>query len=492
MGFLLTARAVQGRVGPTALFALPLAYGFPFQFGFVNYALSMALAFLAFAGWLTLGDRGRVALRAALFVPVGFLVWLAHVYGCGVLGLLAFSAEFHRLWRGGRPWWRALAEAPLHCLPLVPPAILMVLWRAGDRAGGTGGYFEWTNKGRWIIDALRDRWELFDLASVGVLLLVLALVLPLAAWGRWARFGPRLTLGALAMAAAFVLMPRIVFGSNYADMRMVPFVLAALLLSIRVEQHRLAQWVALAGAAFFAVRIGATTVSYALYDADTDRQLRAVEHMPDGARVVALVGNDCSDLGEARSRLSPAVDRGRAPPRLRERPISTARRAIAVGALSRGRPFVTDPSQIVTPRRCGGWRTVEQALARLPFGGFDQLWLMDIDRARWPRDPRLRLVWRFGESALYDVVSAGAPPPAGTRRRAGARDRPDGASHPNTVSSRRLTRGDGIRSSLSSCPRHRPTARAAAIGGNSRVLKWVSRSTRSPARSITSRKLVAV
>ncbi|MGJ3628676.1 hypothetical protein AB5I41_20395 [Sphingomonas sp. MMS24-JH45] len=37
------AREVHGRVPPTALFALPLAYGYPFQFGFVNFALSMVL-----------------------------------------------------------------------------------------------------------------------------------------------------------------------------------------------------------------------------------------------------------------------------------------------------------------------------------------------------------------------------------------------------------------------------------------------------------------
>ncbi|MFO3796683.1 MAG: S1C family serine protease, partial [Anaerolineales bacterium] len=35
------AREVHGRIPPTALFALPLAYSYPFQFGFVNFALSI-------------------------------------------------------------------------------------------------------------------------------------------------------------------------------------------------------------------------------------------------------------------------------------------------------------------------------------------------------------------------------------------------------------------------------------------------------------------
>ena len=70
-GLLLIAREVHGRVPPTAAFALPLAFGYPFQFGFLNYTLSMALAFLAFALWLRLGRAERWTLRAALFVPIG-------------------------------------------------------------------------------------------------------------------------------------------------------------------------------------------------------------------------------------------------------------------------------------------------------------------------------------------------------------------------------------------------------------------------------------
>src|SRR6185503_1552772 len=68
-GMLWVALEVHGRVPPTALFALPFVYGHPFLFGFVNFALSMALAFLAFGLWLHLGRIGRTRLRAILFVP---------------------------------------------------------------------------------------------------------------------------------------------------------------------------------------------------------------------------------------------------------------------------------------------------------------------------------------------------------------------------------------------------------------------------------------
>jgi hypothetical protein len=53
------AREVHNRLPPTVAFALPLAFGHPFMFGFVNFALSMAFAFLAFGLWLRLGRLGK-------------------------------------------------------------------------------------------------------------------------------------------------------------------------------------------------------------------------------------------------------------------------------------------------------------------------------------------------------------------------------------------------------------------------------------------------
>ena len=62
-GLLWIAREVHGRIPATALFALPLAYSFPFHFGFVNFALSMAFALLAFGLWLRLARLGKLMWR---------------------------------------------------------------------------------------------------------------------------------------------------------------------------------------------------------------------------------------------------------------------------------------------------------------------------------------------------------------------------------------------------------------------------------------------
>ena len=77
-GLLAIAREVHGRVPPTALFALPLAYALPFNFGFVNFALAMGIALCGFALWLRLGRQARFRLRATIFVPLSVAIWFAH------------------------------------------------------------------------------------------------------------------------------------------------------------------------------------------------------------------------------------------------------------------------------------------------------------------------------------------------------------------------------------------------------------------------------
>src|SRR4051794_31217976 len=103
-GFLWVAREVHKRVPPTALFAVPLTYCYPFVFGFLNFMLSMALCFLAFGLWLRLGRLERFRFRAALFVPISVAVWLAHTFGWGTLGVLACAAEWVRESERGRRW----------------------------------------------------------------------------------------------------------------------------------------------------------------------------------------------------------------------------------------------------------------------------------------------------------------------------------------------------------------------------------------------------
>jgi hypothetical protein len=400
-GFLLVAREVHGRVPPTAFFVLPLAYGYPFQFGFVNFALSMALALLAFALWLRLARKGRLRLRAALFVPLSCLIWLCHIFGWALLCLLAFAAEL--AWareRDRASWVRTPFLAGLRCLPLALPFGLMLLWRSGDVGGGTGDWFNWQAKIFWLVGVLKERWEIWDKASAVLIVSLLILFRTLRL-----RFRARLTFAAILLAVAFVCLPRILLGSAYADMRLAPYMIAIALLALGPKTDaspRLLGRLAALGLVFFAARLAVTTWTFADVDRAWRGQLAALEHVPPGSRVLVGVAAPCT-----REWRSNRMDHLGSLAIARRDAFTNDQWAMPGAQLltvtyQAGAPFVTDPSQMIRPPVCRAYREhlFPEFMQRLPRSAFDYLWLIDLPRANWPRQPGLAPVWNGGARGI--------------------------------------------------------------------------------------------
>lgn len=414
-GLLWVAWEVHGRIPPTTLFALPFSYNFPFFFGFVNFALAMALALIAFAFWLRLGRTGRLGLRALLFVPISMALWVVHAFGWGTLGVLAFSAELVRQHDQNRG---SFARGPLgslgcliysglyaglHCLSLAPPVTLMLLWRS-EAGGVTQDWFDWEQKREWVTQALRDRWESFDLASVALaaFLIVGAFAVPRISYSR------NLLASTLFLIAVFILLPRVVFGSAYADMRLAPYLFAIALVAIRFAPSVSRRWVGavgIAGMAFFLVRTTGTTASTWLYDQRYDRELAALDHVPHGARMVSFIGRRCTERW-AMTRLLHLPGMAI----VRREAFSNDQWTLAGAQLLQvryrpGWPFIRDASQVTTYWRCRNevWRTIDVALETFPRHGFDYVWLIDPPRYDPALTKGLTPIWRNGTSVLYRV-----------------------------------------------------------------------------------------
>jgi hypothetical protein len=409
-GLLWIAREVHGRIPATALFALPLAYSYPFQFGFVNFALSMALALNLFALWLRMGRLGNLKLRAIVFVPLSCALWVCHTFGWGVLGILAFSAEMirqHDLRKDGRGghWLESWTRAAIGCLPLALPFLMMVLWRSGDHVTGkTMDWFNWRAKVGWVIMVLRDRWMAFDLASATVLFVILLK----GVRDHRVEYSRNLLLSTLFLTAIFVLLPRIVFGSAYADMRLAPFVIAIALIALRPRHglsFRGASTLAALGLLFCGARLVGTTISYIQFDREYDRTLAALDHVPKGARLLTMVGRTCRDEW-LYSRLEHAAGIAL------ERRIAYANdqwsmaggQLLTVRYTPAGR-FAHDPSQLVTDRRCRGewWRPLRVSLAYLPREAFDYVWLINPPPVEPAFLTGLTPIWRSGRDVLYRI-----------------------------------------------------------------------------------------
>lgn len=402
IGFLWVAREVHGRVPPTAFFALPFIYGFPFLFGFVNFALSVAFAFLAFGLWLRLGRLERTRLRGWLFVPISLVVFFTHTYGWGMLGLMCFSADAVRLHDRGRSWWQAGLDAAYHTLVMALPLFVMIIWRSETHGGMNSDWFNWNTKLQWLTMSLRDRWRLFDIGSMVLVTVVIVEAIRNTRLG----FSRNLAFSALVLLAGFIILPRIIFGSAYADMRLAPYLVAVALLAIRFRPpagRTVPQVLAVLGLLFFVTRVAANTISLAIAADDQAAKLQAIKLLPTGARVITLTGLPCREHWPLlrNSHLGAMVI-------VRRQGFSNDQWLLeGVNLLDlRYRAagyFAADPSQLVRPNGCRDrlHRTIDDSLSALPRNDFDFVWLIDVP----PYDPaligKMHAVWRGPGTILY-------------------------------------------------------------------------------------------
>ncbi len=398
------AREVHGEVPPTAFFALPLVWGHHFIFGFINFSLSMALALLAFALWLRMARSSALKWRPAVFLLLSCVVWVAHTFGWGVLGLLCFAAEFYRQRDLGQGWLAAGTKAVLACLPMALPLLPMLLWRASAN-DMTGDWFNFSRKVQWFLLALRDRWQMFDIVSIFALL---GLILVSMRNPRL-EFSRSLGLCALILLVAFLMLPRIIFGSAYADMRLIPFVIATAVLAIRPKpatSRALLGTLAVLGLAFFAARVTATTVSLSRASARADRALQALEHVPVGARVATFVVRSCT-LEWSTNRMEHLAGIVM----VRRHGFSNDQWEVSganlMSIVKKDAPgFAFDPSQMVVPRPCpqtSEWKSLDKSLVSLPRNAFDYLWLIDIPRHDERLTADMRRIWSNGPDQLYRI-----------------------------------------------------------------------------------------
>jgi hypothetical protein len=267
----------------------------------------------------------------------------------------------------------------------------------------------------------RDRWENYDIASAAVVLAV-----PL-----FALVHPRLTLSrnlafsGLMLALTYVLLPRIVFGSAYTDMRLVPYAAAIFILAIRFKAETrfpLATWLAVVAVGFMAVRLAGTTTSMAIAGARQNEQLKALDHIEEGSRVAVLVWDGCERWAHRRSDHLGAIATVRKEAYTNDHwPMAGS--ALLLVRYPEAGYFQRDPSQIVRDRGCRheGW-SVETALDYLPDEAFDYLWLLDMRPIPRSWVAGWEPVWAGRGSILLRREGGEGPPPA-TRRKASARDR---------------------------------------------------------------------
>jgi hypothetical protein len=411
IGFVRTAKAAHGEVPPTLLAALPFVLAYPFQFGFMNYWLGTAIAFNLFATWL-LTDASRPWRKALLFVPASLMLWVVHAFAWGILGVLAGGAEIGRAWKDGERRMAGLLLRPaLRCWPLLPPLLLMAVWRTDGEGGGGGGAVEWIQfiyKVTSFIVVLRDQWMPLDIASICAVVLLVSL----AFLSRRLSFHPILGIPALALFALAVFFPYKLFGIDTGYTRLWPIVIATALLAVRIdpETPKVASWIAVIALTLLLIRIGVGTAGFAAYDRDSARHLAALDQITPGSRVVVLVGAPCGGPWRS-SRLqhlgSMAI--------VRRDAFTNTQWSLAGAHLVKplggaNTPFNVSPSEVVRSSDCPDdlRPLLYQKMALIPRDRFDYVWVIDFNPATLTTQTGLQPLFSDTSTILYQIDGSAA------------------------------------------------------------------------------------
>ncbi len=218
-------RAAHGRLSLWPLLALVPVYNGIVSYGFLNYLFGTGLALLAAAGWLAYRDRPWV-------LPFGFIaacvLMLCHMEAFGVFAVIVGMAEIARAWttaRGSADSLAALIPAAVRlaiaALPFLAAIALFLALSptSNDLDGGFRyGGFRIANLIYGPVFALASSVPMLDLLAAG-------LAGGLFCWAWWSgrlQISVPVLLGALTLAAASVLLPRYMLGSDFGNVRLAP------------------------------------------------------------------------------------------------------------------------------------------------------------------------------------------------------------------------------------------------------------------------------
>ncbi len=382
LGLLLVAREVHGRVTPFAVAAITLLYGYPFNYGFINYALSMAFALLAYVVWLRLHRQERSLAAGVWLAVAGAAIWVCHTYGWAFLGLLVGSTMLAEVFAARMHPVRAVGRILGACWPLLLPVVPMAVWRAESSGAAMSGW-SMAYKLRWLFQPFKNTWPVPDIASV-------AIVTALLYWARLSRsasYAGGVGIAALLSVAFFFILPTRVFGSAFADMRLLPYGLAIALVAVRFDRlgSRELKIVSAIALAFFVGRQTVTAASYIVQNRLIAAALPALDHMPQGARVAFFVVKPCQIAWAV-----PALDHlaGAALAR-RDAFVNDQWQQPGVNPLKvhypAAEPFTRDPSHLVQGENCGhrARPPLSEALARLPRAAFTHVWIVGYGPTDW-------------------------------------------------------------------------------------------------------------
>lgn len=265
-------------------FMPPMIHNWWLSMGMINFALGVAIA-IEILVQLQRQIRAASTMRAAWIVALSLALWYTHSIPLFVVCFLAFAYAALR-----RTWSERIDFGKRLFMPLLPGAALVVLVMvahvAGTRTAAAGTVetvefepFVWTLYDLWA------KW-FYGFTEVSATSLVPAAVLAIVAARRWRDGGDLFSPAAtLVLLLGLCLLPYVMPGFGYVNVRLVPFFWLAAL--ARVPESLPRKLTVAVGAASIAAAIGTDVDLLRL-----DREMRdfgaGVDVVPERARLLSL------------------------------------------------------------------------------------------------------------------------------------------------------------------------------------------------------------
>jgi len=278
-------RTLNGaRWGVSILTGLIVFHG-ALRYGFVNYVIGLAFAVPLFAAWLRWRQRLNIA-TVLIFAAAGAFVMLMHMFAFGLYALCVVGYELSLL----------LQERPLKILPLrrqlpligvamtlLVPASIVLMGPTSDAIG----IILWSSPAFKVEALVSPIYFSQPLIEMIIFIIILMAVVILYATKN-IEIDHKIIPTLAIISLVFIVMPRTLFGSTFADYRLLCgagfFVIGGIRLSSRSRRF---QYAAIAcGSTLLLIRVGSVGVEWRAAQPILEEYRAVFSVIPQGARVL--------------------------------------------------------------------------------------------------------------------------------------------------------------------------------------------------------------
>ena len=275
-------RALFGRLSYAPFAVFLLLYNRQFLWGFLNYLFSLGLALLTFALWVAL-RRKPIGVRCGIFVILALMVFVSHLAGFGVLGVLIVGYEVHSFLQGKD--CRALRnDLVAATIVLGLPAALFLLFSPTRTRSTPSALWELRSRIIGLMDAFNNYTLALDAATF--LLVVTAIGVGLLL--RKARLHSRMWLPLVSLALIYCVINPQLLGSTGADRRLIPALF--LVLACSLEWNVRERYFVAAIGLVFLVRTAVVIKNWSAANVIYSANVQVIDQIPRGVKVAAAVG----------------------------------------------------------------------------------------------------------------------------------------------------------------------------------------------------------